>query len=267
MSTKTTNYELIKPELTDAADITQTNPNWDKLDQVIKEESDKKAPVSHASGEKIHGLGSSTAYGHLKLSNAINATQSLSDGVAATPYAVKLVNDKAEAAQTSATEAKSAASQALTDAKSYTDTKLQEIPTPDVSGQINTHNTSTTAHSDIRTAVNEAKSAADGKLPKTGGTLTGSLKVEISEQQNIVSINPTSKIAYMQYHDVANSVAANLAVSNTQLYYQTSNDLQTWTKYPILHTGNKNQIFTYGTSDLSAGTSSLETGMLYFVYE
>ncbi len=32
MSTKTTNYELIKPELTDPADITQTNENWDKID-------------------------------------------------------------------------------------------------------------------------------------------------------------------------------------------------------------------------------------------
>lgn len=32
MSTKTTNYELIKPSLTDAADITATNANWDKID-------------------------------------------------------------------------------------------------------------------------------------------------------------------------------------------------------------------------------------------
>lgn len=32
MSTTTTNLGLIKPELTDAADITAMNPNWDKLD-------------------------------------------------------------------------------------------------------------------------------------------------------------------------------------------------------------------------------------------
>lgn len=32
MSTTTTNYNLIKPELTDAADITATNANWDTID-------------------------------------------------------------------------------------------------------------------------------------------------------------------------------------------------------------------------------------------
>lgn len=32
MSTTTTNYGLVKPELTDVADITATNSNWDKID-------------------------------------------------------------------------------------------------------------------------------------------------------------------------------------------------------------------------------------------
>jgi hypothetical protein len=35
MSLRTTNYELIKPELTDAADITATNGNWDKIDSEL----------------------------------------------------------------------------------------------------------------------------------------------------------------------------------------------------------------------------------------
>ena len=35
MSTKTTTYGLIKPELTDTADITQTNENWDVVDQQL----------------------------------------------------------------------------------------------------------------------------------------------------------------------------------------------------------------------------------------
>lgn len=35
MSLKTTNYNLIKPELTDAADITATNSNWDTIDQKL----------------------------------------------------------------------------------------------------------------------------------------------------------------------------------------------------------------------------------------
>lgn len=36
MSTKTTNFEFIKPELTDNADITQYNSNWDKVDTKFK---------------------------------------------------------------------------------------------------------------------------------------------------------------------------------------------------------------------------------------
>lgn len=35
----------------------------------------------------------------------------------------------------------------------YTDKKIAAIPTPDVSGQIATHNTDTAAHSDIRNAI------------------------------------------------------------------------------------------------------------------
>lgn len=35
MSTTTTNLSLVKPELTDPADITAMNPNWDKIDSEI----------------------------------------------------------------------------------------------------------------------------------------------------------------------------------------------------------------------------------------
>lgn len=44
--------------------------------------------------------------------------------------------------------------QALTEAKKYTDKAISEIPTPDVSGQIEQHNTSPTAHPDIRELLN-----------------------------------------------------------------------------------------------------------------
>lgn len=44
--------------------------------------------------------------------------------------------------------------QTLTEAKNYTDKAISEIPTPDVSGQIEPHNTSPTAHPDIRELLN-----------------------------------------------------------------------------------------------------------------
>lgn len=48
-------------------------------------------------------------------------------------------------------------------AKSYTDQKIAAIPTPDVSGQINTHNQDGNAHGDIRAMI--PKSAADLDAP------------------------------------------------------------------------------------------------------
>lgn len=40
---ETTNYKLKKPDLTDVANITQLNANWDKLDTKIKILDDKIA--------------------------------------------------------------------------------------------------------------------------------------------------------------------------------------------------------------------------------
>lgn len=48
------------------------------------------------------------------------------------------------------------------------DDKIAAIPTPDVSGQISTHNTAADAHPDIRGEVS-------GMVPKAGGTMTGAL--------------------------------------------------------------------------------------------
>ncbi len=53
-------------------------------------------------------------------------------------------------------DAKGAADTALTNAKKYTDDKIAAIPTPDVSGQIDTHNTDADAHADKFAAVNAA---------------------------------------------------------------------------------------------------------------
>ena len=54
--------------------------------------------------------------------------------------------------------------QAETNANTYTDQKIAAIPTPDVSGQIDLHNTAQDAHSDIRSAVSNAQKAADNHI-------------------------------------------------------------------------------------------------------
>lgn len=52
-----------------------------------------KAPKSHASTATTYGTGSSTNYGHVKLSASTNSSSGTSSGVAATPSAVKAVYD------------------------------------------------------------------------------------------------------------------------------------------------------------------------------
>ena len=85
----------------------------------------------------------------------------------------------------------------------YVDQKISEIPTPDVSGQIGTHNSDSSAHSDIRESIT---------------THTGDTSIHVSAEE---------KAAWNAKADAP----------------------------------------SYGTEDLEAGTSSLETGKLYFVYE
>ena len=59
------------------------------------------------------------------------------------------------------------------DDKYYTeaeiDAKFNSIPTPDVSGQINTHNNNNAAHSDIRNLLNEVKSDKADKATTLSG--------------------------------------------------------------------------------------------------
>ena len=61
-----------------------------------------KAPTNHASTGTTYGAGSGSNYGHVKLSDATDGTSGESGGVAATPAAVKAVNDKVEAMKTEA---------------------------------------------------------------------------------------------------------------------------------------------------------------------
>lgn len=61
--------------------------------------------------------------------------------------------------------------------KEYVDNSIEAIPTPDVNGQIDAHNTSDSAHSDIRTAVSDL------------GALVGDTKVsEQIEAANIIYV-------------------------------------------------------------------------------
>lgn len=50
MSTTTTNYKLHKPELSDPADITAMNPNWDKIDEELHNLNTKRVTATSTDG-------------------------------------------------------------------------------------------------------------------------------------------------------------------------------------------------------------------------
>lgn len=70
---ETTNYKFKKPELSDPADITEMNPNWDGIDNQLKEHADKLATVVTTSGGVISG--DLTIEGELILKNQDQANK------------------------------------------------------------------------------------------------------------------------------------------------------------------------------------------------
>lgn len=54
-----------------------------------------RAPTSHASADTTYGTGTSSNYGHVKLSDSTSSASGTSGGVAATPAAVKAAYDLA----------------------------------------------------------------------------------------------------------------------------------------------------------------------------
>lgn len=108
-------------------------------------------------------------------------------------------------------EAQNYASAAEKSAKDYTDQKIAAIPTPDVSGQIEAHNTDEAAHADIRAAVSgkaeashthDAGDIASGILsPTRGGTGTTSA---IPNAKTGAIFRKPSDGDYLWYTDTAN---------------------------------------------------------------
>ena len=78
--------------------LNKINELIDSVNQSITD-LNGKAAKKHSSTETSYGLGTSIEYGHLKLSDSINNTSNVNNGIAATPYSVKLAYDLASEAK------------------------------------------------------------------------------------------------------------------------------------------------------------------------
>lgn len=96
----------------DEKDITGLRDDIDQLETTVG----GKAPTMHAVTANTYGQGDAANFGHVKLSDAINATSDATSGTSATPKAVKSAYDLASSASTAAQGAQTTANQAVRDA-------------------------------------------------------------------------------------------------------------------------------------------------------
>ena len=110
-----------------------------------------------------------------------------------------------------------------------------------------------------------------GAVSKSGGVLSDGAQFDLPSSSGQMARvqhvgNGLSINCFLDKNDANNRSSLKIEPEGDVLFFnKTVDGTTTWRR--VLHDGNKNRIFTYGTEDLTAGTSSLETGKLHFVYE
>lgn len=112
--------------------------------QISAEEAQGYASSAQASSASAGSSASAASAAQAAAEKARDEAQSIAGGDFAS---VAYVDQKSAAAETNA--------------NAYTDEQIAQIPAPDVSGQIETHNQSESSHQDIRTKVEAAAAAAN----------------------------------------------------------------------------------------------------------
>lgn len=91
---------IVVPSAADAAPLMDstatvgTSTDYAREDHIHPTDT-SRAPNNHATTATTYGVGNASNYGHVKLSDSTSSTSSTSDGIAATPAAVKAAYDKA----------------------------------------------------------------------------------------------------------------------------------------------------------------------------
>ena len=93
-------YDLANEAGQVATDAAQTAADAQSAAEATQAAVGGKAPTNHASTQATYGKGTSTNYGHVKLSDSILSTSDTAGGTAATPGAVKKAYDLANRAET-----------------------------------------------------------------------------------------------------------------------------------------------------------------------
>lgn len=102
--------------------------------------------------------------------------------------------------------------------ETYVDNKIATIPTPDVSGQISTHNTSTTAHPDIRTLITNLTTRLNTLADSDDTTLDqlSEIVAYIKDNKDLIEGVTTSKVNVSDIIDNLTTEVTNKPLSANQ---------------------------------------------------
>ena len=144
-------------------------------------------------------------------------------------------------------------------------------PAGTAAGLVAAHDSDENAHGDIREAMTQY-------LPLTGGTLTDGITISVVN-------SPAAPVIGLTIENATSGAAGQLTVTMASLDLVHPNGVSVDGKrlqrvadptdetdaankqYVDTEVSSRAPAYTYGTTDLTAGTSALETGKLYFVYE
>ena len=163
--------------------------------------------------------------------------------------------------------------------ESYVDNKIAAIPTPDVSGQINTHNTSDASHNDIRLLIDGLTSRLNALADSDDTTLDqmSEIVTYIKSNNSLIESVTTNKVNVSDIIDNLTTNVANKPLSAAQgvalkalidaitvptKTSQLTNDSGYLTSAPITSVNSKTGAVTLMASDVGADASGTASSLV-----
>ena len=295
MSLTTTNYGFIKPELTDAPpDITAMNPNWDKLDTNLKTLNDSKVAFPNKLFSEESTDPTRTIYLSSNGSDSNNGSESspmktlrgaiakyggngylklyLADGEYTDSSDEGLINISGCSFISIFSTSGSAANVVIKVPLYFRGVPFYlENITVDVSASASDYCVCARSASFALSGciLNGSTSATNGIMSRYGavGYLSN---VEINSCKNAVRADTSGQIFTTTLKSTSNNTCAYNTVGG--IISITGDNLLATTTYSrsgsgVIITNGVAPAYTYGTTDLTAGTSTLATGVMHLVYE
>lgn len=269
MSTTTTNYGLHKPELTDAADITAMNSNWDKIDFELLKSIKYRGALEQ--GTDLNTVLESGSYNYTG-TNAPTIVNTPVNGTGAHLHVFKAADYDGDSTATKPTI------QLLT----TTSVNYQELYwRKHASGEwtawyklINEDKLNT-----LVSVINNARIEITDNADLNDFKTVGCYRCTSNARTLTLTNCPTTRAFTM---DVVSGTGWHTTVTaDNGFVIQKIVDHRggSWMRAVFANSGaiaydpwqelytSQNPPYTYGTTDLTAGTSTLETGKIHLVYE